>query len=201
MKAPRAWPKSVGSSRLGEIAAQLRARNGWLLPFGHLVQAAAGDDVLAAAGFAFDEDREAQVRVLGELQAQALHRQAVADQASFAGYRRRAVGKGQRLAQQGQQVAGVAGLADKFDGAQRAGVAGIVIAVLAGEDDDLHLRRMGQQFADQRETFVRTVRLRRQTKVDQRRLRRLAQLPEQCQAVRAGVAGDDVELRREGMAQ
>ena len=172
-----------------------------LLPFGHLVQAAAGDDVLAAAGFAFDEDREAEVRVLGELQAQALHRQAVADQASFAGRRGRAVREGQRLAQQGQQVAGVAGFADEFHGAQRARMAGIVIAVLAGEDDDLHLRRVGQQFADQGETFVRTVRLRRQPEVDQRRLRRLAQLPEQRQAVRAGMAGNDVEFRREGMAQ
>ena len=172
-----------------------------LLPFGHLVQAAAGDDVLAAAGFALDQHREAEVGVLRELQAQALHRQAVADQSCFAGCRRCAVREGQRLSQQGQQVAGVAGLADEFDGAQRARVAGVVIAVLAGEDDDLHLRRMGQKFADQRETFIRTVRLRRQTEVDQRHLRRLAQLPEQRQAVRAGMAGDDVELRRERMAQ
>ena len=98
-------------------------------------------------------------------------------------------------------MTGVTGLADEFDGAQRARVAGVVIAVLAGENDDFHLRRMGQKLADQRETFIRTVRLRRQTKVDQCYLRRLAQLPEQRQAVRSGMAGDDVELRRERMAQ
>ncbi len=97
-------------------------------------------------------------------------------------------------------MAGVAGLADELHGPQRACVAGIVVAVLAGKDDDLHVRRMGEQVADQREAFIGTVRQWWQAEVDQRRLRRLAQLPEQRQAMRAGMAGDHVKLRREGMA-
>jgi hypothetical protein len=76
-----------------------------------------------------------------------------------------------------------------------------IVAVLAGKDDDLHVRRMGEQVADQREAFIGTVRQWWQAEVDQRRLRRLAQLPEQRQAMRAGMAGDHVKLRREGMAQ
>ena len=136
-----------------------------------------------------------------ELQAQTLHRQAFADQPCRAGGLPCAVREGQRLAQQRQQAARVTGLADEFHRTQRARVTGIVFAVLAGEDDDLHVRRMRQQVADQRETLVGTVRLRRQPEIDEGQLRRLAQLPEQRQAMRTGVAGDDVEFRREGMAQ
>ena len=78
-------------------------------------------------------------------------------------------------------MAGVAGFADEFDGAQRACMTGVVLAILARENDDLHVRRMRQQFADQREALVRAVRLRRQAEVDQCHLRRLAQLVEQGQ--------------------
>jgi len=103
---------------------------------------------------------------LRQLQAQTLHRQAVADQPGGIAGSLFFTGKSQRLAQQGQQVARVAGLADEFDGAQRARMTGVVFAILTGENNDFHVRRVGQQVADQREALIRAVRLRRQAKID-----------------------------------
>ena len=98
-------------------------------------------------------------------------------------------------------MAGIAGLANKLDGAQRARMKGIVVATLAGEDDDLHLRRQGQQVADQREALIRAMWFGWQPEIDQGQRRRLAQLSEQRQAVRAGVAGNDVKVCGKGTAQ
>ena len=103
--------------------------------------------------------------------------------------------------QQFQQVARVAGLANKLDGAQCARMAGIVVATLTREDDDLHVRCEGQQLTNQREPLVRAMRLGRQPEIDQGQLWCLPQLPEQRQAVRAGVTRNDVEVRGKGMAQ
>jgi hypothetical protein len=60
---------------------------------------------------------------------------------------------------------------------------------------------MGQQVADQGETLIRAMWLGWEAEVDQRHLRRLAQLPEQRQAMPPGVAGENVEVRRQGVAQ
>jgi hypothetical protein len=134
------------------MAAQLSARNGLRCAFGIGGAGRAGDDLLAAAGFAFDQHREGRVGVLPQLQAQLLHRRAVADQR-----RRRAspVGcapapKGQRLEHFAATRRG-AGLGDKIGGAERAGMARIAVVVLAGEDDDLDVGGQGEQVGNQRE--------------------------------------------------
>ncbi len=85
----------------------------------------------------------------------------------------------QGLLQQGFKPRRVGRLGNKVDGAQRARMAGIGLIVLAGEHDDLHLRRGRDQFGDQLETFVGAVRPRRQAEVDQRKLRRPVHLSQQ----------------------
>lgn len=80
-------------------------------------------------------------------------------------------------------------------------MAGIFFIVLAGEHDDLHFRGTRQQVADQGKTFIRPVRERWQSEIDQRQLRGLAQLTKQGHGVRTGMAGDDIEFLRESKAE
>ena len=71
---------------------------------------------------------------------------------------------------------------------------GVGIVVLAGEHDDLDLRRTRQQFADQLEAFVRAMRQGRQTQVHQRQLGRLVQLAQQAGGLLAGIRDVDLEI-------
>jgi hypothetical protein len=58
----------------------------------------------------------------------------------------------------------------------------VAVVALPGEDDDADLRGGLEQVGNQRKTLVRTMRHRRQAEVDQRQIRRSAQLPKQLQA-------------------
>jgi hypothetical protein len=160
------------------------------------VQVVAGNDVLAAARFAFDQNRIGEVGVLAQLQAQALHGQAFANQAA----RCVAAGRGvetQDLPEKFGQSGRIAGFGDEFDGAQGARVAGIFVVALAGEHDDLEVRVEGEQVADQCETFVGAMRQGGRPRSTRAR-RRVAQLSDQAAGMRAGVAGQDVVFLRKG---
>jgi hypothetical protein len=85
-----------------------------------------------------------------------------------------AFAKSQRLPEQFAQTTGVARLADELNSAQCARMARIAFVVLAGENDDFHVGRQGEQVADQGESLVRSVRQGGESEVDQRQLRRLA---------------------------
>jgi hypothetical protein len=173
---------------------------------GQPVQAAAGDDLLAAAGFALDQDREGGIGVLADLGAQLLHGHAVAEQAAgvlgdggFGGLRCRLVG--QNFLQYPPQLFRVGRLGDEIDRPERAGVAGVGIIVLARQHDDLDVRRMGQQVGDKGEAFVRLMRPRRQAEVDQGQAGRAAAAAQQVDAVAAGTGGADVEFAAEEETQ
>ena len=99
------------------------------------------------------------------------------------------------------QVGGAARFCNKIDGAQGAGVTGIVRIALAGEYDDLDFRTQFQQIRNQGESFVRAMREGRQAEVDQRQIRSAAKLAEQLSAARAGVAGDDFKRGAHRIAQ
>jgi len=160
---------------------------------------AAGDDFLAAARLALDQDGKVGVAILADLRAQLLHRNAAADQAARVFRLRRLGGQLGRLvgmdAQQGlQQLLGVGRLGDEIGGAEGAGVAGVGLVVLPGEDDDLDGRRMGQQVGDQGKPFVRLVRPGRQPEVDQRQFRRGVPAAQQADAVGPRAGGGDLEF-------
>ena len=74
------------------------------------------------------------------------------------------------------QVGGAARFCNKIDGAQGAGVTGIVRIALAGEYDDLDFRAQFQQIRNQGESFVRAMREGWQAEVDQRQIRSAAKL-------------------------
>ena len=186
------------------MAAQLSAKNG--LPWRPrvVVQARAGNDLLAAAGFAFDQHRKRRVGVLLKLNPQLLYRRAVANQggcrqASGAPFVQRSIV--QSALQYLVQFGGIAGFGDKVGGAQGAGVAGVAGIALAGENDDLDIRGQLEQLGNQGESFVRAVRERRQAQVNQREIGNAAQLTQQLRAVRAGMAGDDFECDAHRKAQ
>jgi hypothetical protein len=163
------------------------------------VQAAAGDDLLAAAGFALDQHREGGVGVLPDLRAQLLHGDAVAEQAAgvLRGFRhggqfRRLVG--QDVPQGLPQLLRVGRLGDELGRAEGAGMARVGFVVLPGEHDDLDVRRVGKQVGDEREALVGLVRQGRQAEVDQGQLRRGALAAQQGDAVGAGAGRGDLEF-------
>ena len=164
------------------------------------MQTGGGDDFLATAGFALDQDRKGRIGILLQLQAQFLDRRTVPQQGRGRClldmlHVQRAVA--QRMVQDAQQGVRRAGLGDEIGRTERAGMAGIVVVTLAGKYDDARFRRSFQQLGNQRKAFVGAMRMRRQAEIDQRQFRRAAELPEQLQAVGARMTGDDLE----GMAQ
>jgi hypothetical protein len=80
-------------------------------------------------------------------------------------------------------------------------MAGIFLVILAGQDNDLHVRGVRQQIPDQGEPFVGAMGQRRQAEVDECSLWPAAQLFKERQAMGTGVAGDDVEVGSEGMCE
>jgi hypothetical protein len=144
-----------------------------------------GGQFLAAARFALDQYRERRIRVLLQLGAQQLHRRAVPDQ--LHSRRSRPGLRGEQIPQCLAQLVRVGRLGDEVGGAQGAGVAGVGFVVLAGEDDDRHVRRQGQKLGDERETFIGSMGGGGQTEVDQgcrRQMRQLADLRQRLEPVR-----------------
>jgi hypothetical protein len=100
-----------------------------------------------------------------------------ADDARFGGLRRRSAGRnGARLLQQLLETLRLAGLRDEVDGAERPRVARVCFVVLAGQNQDLDIGRQREQFVDQPKAFIRPVRSRRQSKIDQGELGGFLQL-------------------------
>lgn len=184
------------------MAAQLRAKIGLVPPGSHAVQAAAGDDLLAAAGLALDQDREGGVAVLPDLGAQLLHRDAVAEQAAGVLVRHRLRGKLRRLVgvyaqERLPKLLGIGRLGNELERAEGAGMARVGFIVLPGQHDDLDARRVGEQVRDEGKAFVGLVRLGRQAEVDQGQFGRNALAAQQGNAIGAGAGGADLEFPAE----
>lgn len=77
----------------------------------------------------------------------------------------------------------------------------VAFVVLSGKNDDPDFGRSIQQIRDECEPLVRTVRVRRQTQVNQGKAGYTPELPEQLLAMGAGMAGDDFERTIERQAQ
>src|SRR6476646_4097670 len=127
-----------------------------------------GNELFAAARFTFDQDGKRRIRVLAYLLFELGDGRSRADDARFGGLRQ-PLGRrdGARLEKKLLETLRLAGLRDEFNCAERAGVARVVLVVLAGQNQDFDVRRERQQFVDQPETLVRTVRGRWQPKIDQ----------------------------------
>ena len=81
------------------------------------------------------------------------------------------------------QFSRVAWLGNEVDGAESAGVAGVVSITLPREDDDLDFWRQFQQIRNEGKAFVRAVWQRRQPEVNQSKLGGAAQLLKQLGAM------------------
>jgi len=170
------------------------------------VQAATGDDLLAAAGLALDQHGEGGVAVLLDLRAQLLHGFAVAEQAAGVLVRHRLRGKLRRLVSVYAQerlpkLLGIGRLGNELERTQGAGMARIGLIVLPGQNDDLDAWRVGEQVRDEGEAFVGLVRLGRQAEVDQGQFGRNTLAAQQGNAVGAGTGGADLELPAEEESQ
>ncbi len=159
---------------------------------------------LAGPGFALDERREGRVGVLADLTFQFLQRGALADQGIGVGdpfsrdFRR---AKLQGVKQDLLEILRIAGLGDELGGAERARMPRVGGIVLAREHQDLHGRRVREQVADQLEALVGPVGHGGQPEVDQRKLRRFVELPQQTHGVLARIAHHDLEVLPEGVGQ
>ena len=145
MKAPFSWPKISLSMRVSGIAAQLMATNGLFLRGEELVDGA-GDQLLAGAALAGDEDRSGagrdeldEVEDLLHLARGALERaefSAVTEE--LAGCFELAIGAALTagVLEDGAQAGRVDGLFDEVIGAQLHGGYGGVDRALGGEQDE-----------------------------------------------------------------
>ena len=162
------------------------------------------NEFLAGAGFALDQQRERAVRELGNLSAQLRDRGAAAVQAGrffgTAGPSCRRVHQ-QRRAEQSAEVIRINRLCQIFECAEGTGMTCVCQFALTGQNDDPHLRCMGQQIGYQCETFIGPVRRRRQAEVHQRQRRRLGQCPDATDRAGACVGGDDSKILLQNVAE
>ena len=131
-----------------------------------------GDAFLAGAGLAFDQDRKRRVGKLLDSVEHRVHGRAVADQAFVGGACAGRAARLQRVMQDLAQIGRVGRFGDEFERAQGAGMAGVAVVALAREHDDLHLRGVCEQVANEGEAFVGAMRDRWQAEVDQCQRRR-----------------------------
>jgi len=104
---------------------------------------------------------------------------------------------GSRFQQQLFEPIGLARLAHQIDGAERACVPCVVVVVLAGEHQDLDVRRQCEQVVDELEALVRAMGDGGQAKIDERELRRTADLPQQALHLRPRLGDVYVEIATE----
>ncbi len=152
------------------------------------------DDLLAAAGFAFDQHREGSARELPDLLAQLLDKRVLAEQSAFRGRAELGLAHLARAHEQRLERLRLAGFGHELDRAESAGVASVGLVVLPRQHHDLDAGGIRDQLTDQPETLVGAVRGGWQPEIDQRELGRVVELAQQAFDATAGVRDVDGEV-------